>query len=92
MTELDMLNLIADELNLKRIQVKNTVELLDAGNTSAVRRKANAATVVAANIERRTTGRQYGRCPAAASARCPGQVIRIVRDTVNGVAGLVGER
>jgi len=33
MTELDMLNLLASELNLKTIQIKNTVELLDAGNT-----------------------------------------------------------
>ncbi|MEJ2543343.1 MAG: Tex family protein [Calditrichaceae bacterium] len=33
MTELDMLNLLATELNLKTIQIKNTVELLDAGNT-----------------------------------------------------------
>ncbi|MEJ2053447.1 MAG: Tex-like N-terminal domain-containing protein, partial [Calditrichaceae bacterium] len=33
MTELEMLNLLAEELNLKVVQVKNTVELLDAGNT-----------------------------------------------------------
>ena len=33
MTELDMLNIIADELSLKAIQVKNTVELLATGNT-----------------------------------------------------------
>ena len=33
MTELDMLNLIADELNLKSVQVKNTIDLLDDGNT-----------------------------------------------------------
>lgn len=33
MTELDMFNIIADELSLKTIQVKNTVELLDTGNT-----------------------------------------------------------
>ena len=33
MTELDMLDILASELNLKVIQVKNTVELLDEGNT-----------------------------------------------------------
>ena len=33
MSELDILNVLAVELNLKVIQVKNTVELLDAGNT-----------------------------------------------------------
>lgn len=33
MTELDMLNMLAAELNLKTIQVKNTIKLLDAGNT-----------------------------------------------------------
>ena len=33
MTELDMLNLLANELNLRVVQVKNTVELLDDGNT-----------------------------------------------------------
>ncbi|HES59190.1 MAG: RNA-binding transcriptional accessory protein [Calditrichaceae bacterium] len=33
MTELDMLNLLASELNLKTIQIKNTIDLLDAGNT-----------------------------------------------------------
>jgi len=33
MTELDMLTLLAEELNLKIVQIKNTVELLDQGNT-----------------------------------------------------------
>ena len=33
MTELDMIQLVAEELNLKALQVKNTIELLDTGNT-----------------------------------------------------------
>ncbi len=33
MNELDMIRLIADELNLKAFQVQNTIELLDSGNT-----------------------------------------------------------
>jgi uncharacterized protein len=33
MTDLDMLQLIADEFKLRLIQVKNTIELLDSGNT-----------------------------------------------------------
>ncbi len=33
MNELDMLSLVAEELNLKTIQVKNTIDLLDDGNT-----------------------------------------------------------
>ena len=33
MTELDILQIIAEELNLRTVQIKNTVELLDEGNT-----------------------------------------------------------
>ncbi len=33
MTELEMIQLVADELNLRALQVKNTIELLDNGNT-----------------------------------------------------------
>lgn len=33
MTEIEMIQLVAEELNLKALQVKNTIELLDTGNT-----------------------------------------------------------
>ncbi len=33
MTEIEMIQLVAEELNLKALQVKNTIELLDSGNT-----------------------------------------------------------
>ncbi|MHB2154868.1 Tex family protein [Calditrichota bacterium GD2] len=33
MTEIEMIQLVAKELNLKALQVKNTIELLDTGNT-----------------------------------------------------------
>jgi len=33
MNEFDMISLVAEELNLKTIQVKNTIDLLDDGNT-----------------------------------------------------------
>lgn len=65
---------------------------LEAGHAAAMCRVADAARRVTADIERRAARRDNGRGAATAATRSARQVVRVARQPVDQVVGLVGQR